>query len=287
MLKIGLFPNMNKQNVITVLGRMIQHFKERGVEIVLPEKAANELGYPELAYSNDGIRNDISLGITLGGDGTLLNTAREVAAAGVPICGVNMGQLGFLTEIELPELTIALDKIINAEYRIEDRLMLDAMVVRNDKNIYVSSALNDIVVSKGGFSRLIRLGLYIDGKLTANYPADGLIIATSTGSTGYSLSAGGPIVNPNLNVIVLTPICPHTLQTRSLIVSAEESVQVKMQATHNDIMLTVDGQTVYSLLPDDEVLVKSSPFRAKFIRFNGKSYYETLRAKLRRGDIGS
>lgn len=287
MLTIGLFPNMNKQSVSTVLSWMVQYLKEQGVRVVLPEKVADELNYPELAYNYESIRDDITLGITLGGDGTLLNIAREVAAAGVPICGVNMGQLGFLTEIELPDLSSALDKLIRGEYRIEERLMLDAMVVRNNTQIYVSSALNDIVVAKGGFSRLIRLGLYIDGELTAKYPADGLIIATSTGSTGYSLSAGGPIVNPNLKVIVLTPICPHTLQTRSLIISEEEPVQIKMQATHNDIMLTVDGQTVYSLLPDDEVLVKKSPFRARFVRLNGKSYYETLHTKLRRGDIGS
>jgi NAD+ kinase len=162
--------------------------------------------------------------------------------------------------------------------------MLDSVVVREDKDIYMASALNDVVITKGGFSRLIKLELYVDDQLTAKYPADGLIVSTSTGSTGYSLSAGGPIVNPNLKVIVLTPICPHTLQTRSIVVSENEKIQINMQATHDDIVLTVDGQKVFSLLPDDAVVVRRSPYRAKFIRLNGSNYYEKLRNKLRRGD---
>lgn len=127
---------------------------------------------------------------------------------------------------------------------------------------------------------MIRLRLFIDGELTAHYPADGLIIATSTGSTGYSLSAGGPIVNPNLPVILLTPICPHSLHSRSLIISEREEVTVTFQATHDDIVLTVDGQTLFNLMPDDTVLVKRSPFRARFVKLEGKSYYQTLRSKL-------
>lgn len=280
MLTIGIFPNTKKQDVNSVLGWMIQHFKDRSVNVRIPEDAAIQMGYPELAYDLELMKKEIRLCLTLGGDGTLLSTARELASAGIPVCGVNMGQLGFLTEIELPELGASLDRLITGEYSIEERLMLDAIVIRNDQLIPVSTALNDVVVAKGGFSRMIRLRLFIDGELTANYPADGLIIATSTGSTGYSLSAGGPIVNPNLPVILLTPICPHSLHSRSLIISEKEEVTITFQATHDDIVLTVDGQTLFNLMPDDTVLVKRSPFRARFIKFEGRSYYQTLRSKL-------
>ncbi|MBP1763733.1 MAG: nadK [Firmicutes bacterium] len=284
VLTIGLFPNTKKQSVGTVLGWMIQYLKERNVKIMMNETAAQEMGYPELAGSREKMQEEITLGMTLGGDGTLLSTAREIAPVGIPVCGVNMGQLGFLTEVELPQLGQALDKIINGDYYIEERLMLDAMIVRGKDTMYLSSALNDVVVSKGGFSRMIRMKLFIDGQFTTDYPADGLIVATSTGSTGYSLSAGGPIVNPSLKVIILTPICPHSLHTRSLVVSEKEEIKIVLQATHEDIVLTVDGQTVYKLLPDDVVLVKRSPYRARFVRFSESSYYQTLRTKLRRGN---
>ena len=285
MLTIGLFPNTKKQSVRSVFGWMVQYFKDRNVRILLTEETAQKMGYLELACSHQTMINEITIGITLGGDGTLLNTAREISAAGIPICGINMGQLGFLTEVELPDLAVALDKLILSDYQIEQRLMLDAIIVRQGAPIHISAALNDVVISKSGVSRMIKLKLYIDEDLTANYAADGLIIATATGSTGYSLSAGGPIINPKLKVIVLTPICPHTLHAKSLVVSEKEEIKVTMVSNQEDAVLTIDGQNVYNLLPDDVVLVKRAPFRAQFIKFNGRSYYETLRTKLWRGEV--
>lgn len=284
MFTVGIFPNTKKQNVNQILAFILQYLKKRNVKVLLPKDAAEIMGYSDLASDIKTMKDTIKIGITLGGDGTLLNTAREICTAGIPICGVNLGQLGFLTEIEIPELSNALEQIISGSYTVEERLMLDSVVVRGGNDIYISTALNDVVITKGGFSRLIKLELYIDEQLTAKYPADGLIISTSTGSTGYSLSAGGPIVNPNLKVIVLTPICPHTLQTRSLVISEDEKIRVGMRATHEDIVLTVDGQKVFNLLPDDVVVVRRSPNRAKFVKLYGKNYYEKLRTKLRRGD---
>lgn len=284
MFTVGLFPNTNKQSVATVLSFMIEYFQEHGVRVLLPEDVAAKMGYLELACSQKNMVKEITVGVTVGGDGTLLNTAREVASAGIPICGINLGRLGFLTEVEVPDLNKALEKLINKEYLIEERLMLDAMIIRQGRMIHISSALNDVVISKSGVSRMIKMNLYIDGELTANYAADGLIVATATGSTGYSLSAGGPIINPILKVIVLTPICSHTLHVRPLVVSEEEEVKIEMVANQEDVVLTIDGQTVYSLLPSDTVLVKRSSFRAQFIRLNGRSYYETLRTKLWRSE---
>lgn len=285
MLTIGLFPNTKKQSVGSVFGWMVQYFKDRKVRVLLSEDAAQKMGYLDLACGQDTLLKQITIGITVGGDGTLLSTARKIASAGIPICGINMGQLGFLTEVELPDLAVALDKIISSDYRIEERVMLDAIIVRQGAPIHISSALNDVVISKTGVSRMIKLKLYVDNDLTASYAADGLIIATATGSTGYSLSAGGPIINPKLKVVVLTPICPHTLHANSLVVSDEDEIKVTMVSNQNDAILTIDGQNAYNLLPDDVVLIKRTSFRAKFIKFSGNSYYETLRTKLRRGEV--
>lgn len=284
MLTVGLFPNLKKPRVDTVVSWLVQHFQERKVRVILPEEAAKELNFPALAAGTEQLIDQIQLAITLGGDGTLINAVREVAPAGIPVCGINMGQLGYLTEIELPDLAPSIDKLIRGEYSIEERLMLDAFILRRDEEIYISSALNDVVVTKGGLSRLIRLKLFIDDELAATYPADGVIVATSTGSTGYSLSAGGPIINPKLKVIVLTPICPHSLQARSLLVSEKEEIKITMNATHDDIVLTVDGQTLQNLQPDDIVIVRRAAFRARFARFSGRSFAHTLRTKLWRGD---
>lgn len=285
MLTIGLFPNTTKQSVGSVFGWMVQYFKDHGVKVLLSQDTAQKMGYLQLASSQQTMIKEITLGITIGGDGTLLSTAREIASAGIPICGINMGQLGFLTEVELPDLAMALDQIIMGAYEIEERLMLDASIVRQGTPIHLSYALNDVVISKSGVSRMIKLKLYVDDDLTANYAADGLIIATATGSTGYSLSAGGPIINPKLKVMVLTPICPHTLHAKSLVVSEREEMKVIMVSNQEDAALTIDGQNVYNLLPDDIVLVKSAPFRVGFIKLGGKSYYETLRTKLWRGGV--
>ncbi len=276
---------MKKQSVISVLDEVVTYFKEHGIRVLLATDAAEKMGYKELACELEVMKQEINIGITLGGDGTLLNTAREIARAGVPICGINLGQLGFLTEVELPDVTAALDRLIHGEYQIEERVMLDAMILRQGVILPISSALNDVVISKSGVSRMIKLKLYVDNESTANYAADGLIIATATGSTGYSLSAGGPIVNPKLKVMILTPICPHTLDAKSLVIGEDEEVKISMVANHEDAVLTIDGQSMYNLLSDDIVLVKRAPFRAKFVKFSGRSYYETLRSKLWRGEV--
>lgn len=284
MLTIGIFPNMKNREVPPLLLRLLEYFASHQAAVFLPEHAAQNLGRPELGGDYELLLHHIDLALTLGGDGTLLCTARLLAPAGIPVCGVNMGRLGFLTEVEVADLDEALAKIMAGDYSIERRLMLDAMVFRNSRHIHTTAALNDVVITKGGFARIITTQLYIDGFLTARYNADGLIVATGTGSTGYSLSAGGPIVNPILPVIVVTPICPHTLDARSLIVADYEEIKVEVQASHEDICMTTDGQATFRLLPRDIVVVRKSPLQARFLKLRSRSYYETLRTKLRRGE---
>jgi NAD+ kinase len=282
LLTIGLFPNIKKQDVVAVLDQVIQYLEQYQVKIVLPADAQKELGRPEWdRYCNTA--GDIDLGITLGGDGTILSTARKIAMRGIPFCGINLGRIGFLAEIELSEMKTMLEKIIKNDYYIEERLMLGAVVERTGKTYYISSALNDIVIAKTGVSRMSKLKLYVGGAYTADYWADGLIVATATGSTGYSLSAGGPIVTPNLKAVIITPICPHSFNNRSLVVSEEEEIRLEISSS-SDMALSADGQILYNLLPQDQVIIKPAPHRAKFVRFSHKSYYDNLRNKIQRGE---
>ncbi|MDR1702890.1 MAG: NAD(+)/NADH kinase [Sporomusaceae bacterium] len=287
MLAIGLFPNTGKKDMKKVVEHIMRYLRKREVTFFILEESAQDLGLDclDVSCGIETMKNRINVAITLGGDGTLLNAAREILPSETAICGVNMGRVGFLAEIELSELEAKLDKIISGSYKINYRLMLDTAVVRAGEIIYEATALNDIVVTKGGLSRMIALKLFVDDEITANYPADGIIVSTPTGSTGYSLSSGGPIIAPQLEVISITPICPHTLQSRPIIVSAEEEIKIKPQAVHNDIILTVDGQNMYNLLPGDTVLIKKSQFKTKLINFPDKSYYATIRTKLRRCDL--
>lgn len=283
MFTIGVFPNTNKTNADLVLKRIVDFYKTKKVKLLLPQKAADELGYAHLGTENL-LEEKIDIGLTIGGDGTLLNACRKVADRDIPVCGINIGRLGFLADIELAELESKLDKILNNDYRIEERLMIAAIIKREKTMTYVGSAINDIVVTKGGFARMLTLGLSIDDYLVANYQADGLIVSTSTGSTGYSLSAGGPIINPSLKLLLVTPICPHTLNARPMIISQDEEVRINIAASHTDIVLTFDGQDSYCLLPGDEVIVKKSPLIAQIIKFEDKNYYHTMRTKLWKGN---
>jgi len=280
---IGVFPNTDKTNADLVLKRIVDFYKTKKVKLLLPQKAADELGYAHLGTENL-LEEKIDIGLTIGGDGTLLNACRKVADRDIPVCGINIGRLGFLADIELAELESKLDKILNNDYRIEERLMIAAIIKREKTMTYVGSAINDIVVTKGGFARMLTLGLSIDDYLVANYQADGLIVSTSTGSTGYSLSAGGPIINPSLKLLLVTPICPHTLNARPMIISQDEEVRINIAASHTDIVLTFDGQDSYCLLPGDEVIVKKSPLIAQIIKFEDKNYYHTMRTKLWKGN---
>lgn len=221
--------------------------------------------------------------IVLGGDGALLRAARAFAPVRTPILGVNLGHLGFLTELEIPDVDDAIGKLVQGSYTIEERMMLEASVLRSDKEVARYLALNDAVVARGTFARIIRMETWVAGEYIATFPADGLIASTPTGSTAYSLSAGGPIINPCLDCIIVTPICPHTLGARSFVVRPEEVVRIHLEAAHNQVMLTVDGQEGFELLSGDEILAERSSCRARFIKLRGRPFYEILRTRLAKG----
>jgi NAD+ kinase len=197
-----------------------------------------------------------------------------------PILGVNLGHLGFLTELELENVYDGLEKISRGEYRVDKRMMLEAVVVKNNMITDNFYALNDVVITKGSFSRIIHLKTFINNRYIETYPADGLIISSPTGSTAYSLSAGGPILSPDVSGMVITPISPHTLNSRSIVISDKEEVKVEIVGDQNDVMLTIDGQQGYKLKTGDIILVRKAEFSANMVRLTDKNFYDVLRTKL-------
>lgn len=277
---LGLYPNVNKKNLTKLVSGLINWLESRGYSVVLPKDIADVLSISEHSIETEDFFQRIDIAVTLGGDGTLLNVARHVAPYKIPILGINLGHVGFLTEIELADLYTDLERFSKNSYTIDYRMMLETQVVRDGEVLEKFLALNDAVVTKGPFARLIRLKTYANEEYIDTYPADGLIIATPTGSTAYSLSAGGPIIHPNMNLLLLTPICPHTLRSRSIVVSENDVIKVKLLADHPEIMLTVDGQQGYELLPGDQIIIKKSNFLTRLIRLKERSFYDVLRKKL-------
>ncbi|GLI19120.1 NAD kinase [Tepidanaerobacter syntrophicus] len=280
MTTLGLYPNVNKKNLTKLVSGLINWLESRGYSVVLPKDIADVLSISEHSIETEDFFQRIDIAVTLGGDGTLLNVARHVAPYKIPILGINLGHVGFLTEIELADLYTDLERFSKNSYTIDYRMMLETQVVRDGEVLEKFLALNDAVVTKGPFARLIRLKTYANEEYIDTYPADGLIIATPTGSTAYSLSAGGPIIHPNMNLLLLTPICPHTLRSRSIVVSENDVIKVKLLADHPEIMLTVDGQQGYKLLPGDQIIIKKSNFLTRLIRLKERSFYDVLRKKL-------
>lgn len=230
------------------------------------------------------ITEDTQCVIVLGGDGTMLHAARLIVPHDLTMVGVNLGTLGFLTEIELQNLYEGLDCLLKDEFQVEKRSMLKGTVIHHDRETYHLSALNDIVITRSGFSRIISLRIMVNGKFLDDFSADGVIISTPTGSTGYNLSAGGPVVNPKANVILVTPVCPHSLHTKSMVLSQEDEIEIYLENVRENQLeeayITFDGQVAQKLQPGDRIKVKNSDKMAKVIKVNGDSFYETLRVKV-------
>lgn len=230
------------------------------------------------------ITEDTQCVIVLGGDGTMLHAARLIVPYDLPMVGVNLGTLGFLTEIELQNLYEGLDCLLKDEFQVEKRSMLKGTVIHHDQETYHLSALNDIVITRSGFSRIISLRIMVNGKFLDDFSADGVILSTPTGSTGYNLSAGGPVVNPKANVILVTPVCPHSLHAKSMVLSQEDEIEIYLENVRENQLeeayITFDGQVAQKLQPGDRIKVKNSDKMAKVIKVNGDSFYETLRVKV-------
>jgi NAD+ kinase len=283
MQNIGLVANIEKSQVLTLVKEIVTWLEKKGQRVVIPDSCAAFLGRSDLTCPDRDWPTAIDCAVILGGDGTLLNTARSIAPAGVPLFGINLGQLGFLTEVEVEDTIPALEKLISGTFLLEERMMLQASVRRGGKVSEKFICLNDAVITKGAFARLIRLQTFVNEEYVETYPADGLIVSTPTGSTAYSLSAGGPLVTPDMELMIVTPICPHTLYARPLVIDAANTVKVVILSDQGEIMLTLDGQYGFSLQPGDEVIIEKAPYKTKLLKINRRSFYEILREKLKEG----
>jgi NAD+ kinase len=256
-------------------GRGLTPVLEKETAALVPAASVASVGKPELPAQVD-------LVVVLGGDGTLLSMARAVGDLGVPLLGVNLGGLGFLTATTLEEMLPALEALLAGRMAADERMMLTTRVVRNGQRLCEYAALNDVVITKAAMSRIIDLAVSVEGQHATEYRADGLIISTPTGSTAYSLSAGGPILFPTMDAIVLTPICSHTLTNRPIVLPGMHRVEVTLLADQ-EVMVTVDGQVGVNLKQGDTVEVVKAAARIRLVRFPQKDFFSVLRTKLKWG----
>jgi len=283
MKKIGIIAK-NIPRSHGAVRKLSKWLSARGKKVLLDERTALDLGMAGVASKD--LPSLVDMIIVLGGDGTLLSAARLVADSrkNVPIFGVNLGSLGFMAEVSLNELYANLAKALAGKLKAEERMMLTAGIIRRGKKVSEYNVLNDAVISKGDIARMVSLEVSVGGDYLTSIRADGLILATPTGSTAYSLSAGGPIIHPALQCFVVTPICPHTLSNRPIAIPDSAVVRVKVISRSEGVSLSLDGQVVSPLRLNDIVEVKKAKYRVRLIKHPTKDYYEILRTKLKWGN---
>lgn len=282
MHRIGIIAKRNKPEAIAVIKDLLAWLDERRVECFIEPEMAELV--PHASLEKDRMSAVVDMVVVLGGDGTLLAAARSIQKRRIPILGVNLGGLGFLTEITLDELPQMLDDVLEGRYNTDERMVLNAHVRRGKTVIREFTVLNDVVITKGALARIIELETRVNNEYVTTFRADGLIIATPTGSTGYSMSAGGPIVYPNLESVIITPICPHALTNRPLIVPREVTIDVTLRNEESEVFLTLDGQTGLQMEVNDTIQVRRGEGYISLITSPSKSYFGVLRTKLMWGE---
>jgi NAD+ kinase len=283
MKNIGIVAKRNQPKALALARRLSTWLRRRRRSVLLDAEVATALRLSD-GVTKQEMMERADLVVVLGGDGTLLSVARHSGARRVPVLGVNLGGLGFLTDVRPEEVFTGLERVLAGHYRLEHRTMLDAATIRADKVLRRFQALNDVVINKGALARILDLETSVDGVPLCTYKADGLILATPSGSTAYSLSAGGAIVEPSVGVLLLSPICPHTLTQRPIVLPERSHVRVTVRSPDEDVVLTVDGQEGMKLENHDVVEVRSSKHRVLLVRSPDHSFFERLRSKLRWGE---
>jgi NAD+ kinase len=282
MKKIGIISKTGHPEPLKILKELLPWLRKKGSEVYVDADTASGLHID--GYQRSQLPALVDFIIVLGGDGTMLSVARLIGEKGIPILGVNIGGLGFLTTVHKDDIYEVLEKVIGGQCSVEERMMLMACVLRHSECIAEYLVVNDVVVNKGALARIIDLETYIDNDYIATFKADGLIVSTPTGSTAYALSAGGPIVYPTLNSIILAPICPHTLTNRPIVLPDNVHVDIILKSMNEDVFLTIDGQVGFSLRQNDIVQVRKSAVKARFYLPCERDYFEILRAKLKWGE---
>ena len=279
---IGILTKPKFPEVKATLQGVVAWLRAHSINVLLDTTSATLLNEPG-GIQKTRLAEKADVLLVLGGDGTMLNAARLAAERSIPILGVNMGGLGFLTEVRLDNLYPSLERVFANDFTLDERLMLATHVHRHGETVARGIVLNDVVISKGTLARMIELQVAIGGQFVTNLRGDGLIIGTPTGSTAYSLSAGGPIMNPALQALIVTPICPHTLTHRPLIVPGDVVIEVTLTSKDDGSMATLDGQVGVAMTQGDTAVIQASDYRTRLIRFPESHYYEVLREKLKWG----
>ncbi len=284
MTRVGIVAKPDAPEARVEVQRLVEWLGRHGVTVAVEKETADlvpHLGLPTVRRAELPAHADLL--VVLGGDGTLISAARSIGHLGIPILGVNLGGLGFLTATTLDEMLPALEGCLEDRMVIEERMLLATRILRNGQDVGDTLALNDAVIMKSAVSRIINLAVSIEGQFATAYRADGLIISTPTGSTAYTLSAGGPIVFPTMDAIVLTPICSHTLTNRPIVLPGTSRVEVTVRTTQ-EVMLSVDGQVGFGLNDQDTIEVGRASSRIRLVRFPQKHFFSVLRAKLKWGE---
>lgn len=280
---MGITAKVTAPKCRETLSALLDWLEERKLEAVMDVETAACVGL-EGEYQKSQVPSLVDLMLVLGGDGTLLSVARLVPDGRTPILGINLGGLGFLTEVTLEELFSTLDEVFAGEYTTDERLMLNVHIHRQGERIAQYCVLNDVVINKSAVARIIDIDTFVDDVYVNTFRADGLIVSTPTGSTAYSLAAGGPIVFPTLGALILAPICPHTLTNRPLVVPDTVKIELILMTENEDVVATMDGQVGFALRYQDRVEVRQAQHRIKLVRPHGVDYFEVLRRKLKWGE---
>lgn len=280
MKNVCVIANAGKEAAVETAEKVRVFFCGKGIECtVLLDDFSERTSYEPV------LTKDVACAVVLGGDGTLIRVAGRLSEKKIPVFGINLGTLGFLAGAECAEVERVLEALLAGEYRVEERMMLEASVKGN----VFGTALNDVVITRNGFSRIISVGIFVNGKPVCNYRGDGVIVATPTGSTGYNLSAGGPVVAPTTELFLITPICPHSLSARSILLSGEDElhlvVREEKKTQDEEAIITLDGQRAKDLAAEDKIVIRKSEKKAYFIQLNDHSFFDALHRKLGNQEI--
>ena len=279
-----IIANSEKPESVTLRDKIVGYLNRRGKTCSYQENAQPSENHAYSFTDPARVPENIDAVLVLGGDGTVIQAARDLARRDVPFLGINVGTLGYLTEVEASEYGQALDTLIRGEYYLEKRMMLCGEVFTEEGKTYAGKALNDIVISRQGVLRVVNFQIFVNGRYLNSYNADGMIISTPTGSTGYNLSAGGPIVEPGAEMLLITPICPHTLNARSIVLSGHDQVEIVIgpgrKMEKDRAVATFDGDTEIGLVSGERVKIRRSIHATKLIKLNDQSFLEVLSRKL-------
>ncbi|MGW8320160.1 MAG: NAD(+)/NADH kinase [Thermodesulfobacteriota bacterium] len=284
MERIGIVAKVKQdEHVRQTVTDLVRWLSDRRIRPVLEEEIGEQLGHPDCLPKAE-LPAATEMLVVLGGDGTLLSVARLIKGRDVPMLGVNLGSMGFLSEVTIEEMFPVLEQVLDGNYRIDRRMMVRAQILRRGTCIEEQSLLNDVVINKSALARILTLEVRVNGNYLTTFQADGLILSTPTGSTAYSLAAGGPIIYPSLSSILLTPICPHTLTNRPIILPVDSTVEVTLRSEERDAYVTLDGQLGLPFLENDVARIQQSDYTVPLIKSPFRDYFQVLRTKLKWGE---